>query len=967
MARVQGRLDDLYVSLVGDLFEQFSLVPVEESDWIRLGNAFAQFASADSAGLAERIGVSRTEAALFSAASFYCGGYPASAYLTVQGIRPSNEDPEDYVACFDLLGRPAEFQSQLATSLLNALRAGDMAEVSRALATANRRVSEQLARGPGDWIAARLWAELLNRFAATNVRAVLPEGESRFWDPFVQALLSRQPPVWEYFPSQIEALQAGLLTEPISFTLQMPTGAGKTTLCETLLYWHARHQSENAAVLLVPFRSLAAELRAGMVQRLNRLGVAARCAYGGTVPATDEIRDLSKTQVLVATPEALSGLIGADAEFFNRVSLVICDEGHLLDSEGRGVSLELLLARFRSRVSGPPRFVFVSAIVPNVEEINSWLGGTDKSVIRSTYRPALAEFALLTPRGVGADRVIDLKMHPHEEDHISFTIEGFLRRADFTYRNEATGRSNTFNSGSIKTQAVATARKALPMGASVVFAANKRGSQGAIGIAEELLSQLALGLPLPKPIDFVEAESLQSTLQYLNAEFGSAWIGARMLAAGAVLHHGDIPQEAREVLEGALRTRRARFAVCTSTLAEGVNLPIRTLVLYSVRRQTPDGRPEDLLTRDIKNLVGRAGRAGATTKGLVICANPGQWELVQEVAMQAPGEAVYGALQDLITRLFAALRTQHLQLSNEVLERSPALYSLVDGIDATLVNLAAEEIGEEALAQVAMAIASETYASLRLSEDGKRVLRSVFELRARRIFSYQTAGRLQWFRETGARPRILNSVERDLLPRLDNWGDIDDPLDPTLQKILLDWAWSQDEVRRAVQDSFRLDENDEIEAVRVPFYRLVDAWLSGATYAAMAEASAQDIDSALSIHSHAITYALQTQLEQGVALLYRLLAEAGGDLSSAVQFFPDHLRFGVPSSLARILAAYGVTHRRASVLLSQEPAIMKVFDENPGGVVLASRNDLRTRSEVWINELGTLVYERTVADLARNP
>ena len=50
----------------------------------------------------------------------------------------------------------------------------------------------------------------------------------------------------------------------------------------------------------------------------------------------------------------------------------------------------------RAREDGAPRFVFVSAIVPNIEEINVWLGGAADSVVRSEYTPALTEFAVLS-------------------------------------------------------------------------------------------------------------------------------------------------------------------------------------------------------------------------------------------------------------------------------------------------------------------------------------------------------------------------------------------------------------------------------------------------------------------------------------------------------------------------------------------------------------------------------------------
>jgi replicative superfamily II helicase len=266
-----------------------------------------------------------------------------------------------------------------------------------AVATENAMVA--LKAGPDEWIPARLFEQLMQRFQAQNVRAVLPEGFGDFWTPLVASLLDRKPPSWEFFPSQIEAIERGLLGRTDTFSLQMPTGAGKTTLCETLLYWHAKRNALDASVLLVPYRSLASELRTTVVKRLNAMNVSARCAYGGTVPAGDEVRDLATTRVLVATPEALSGLLSANTEFFQRISLVICDEGHLLDGVGRGVALELLLARLKAREHRQIRFVFVSAIVPNIEEINAWLGGSSDSVVRSEYRPAIAEFSVLSPQG----------------------------------------------------------------------------------------------------------------------------------------------------------------------------------------------------------------------------------------------------------------------------------------------------------------------------------------------------------------------------------------------------------------------------------------------------------------------------------------------------------------------------------------------------------------------------------------
>lgn len=959
---ILGRFDDYYLALVGDLFQRMKDSSPDGPAWARVGNAIAQFAAEGQEATLKEAGVAKTEAILLAAAAFYCGGFPASAYLTAASVKPLDDIPEAYLACYDLMARPRPIRSQFCKRLLSALRMGDMNTLALMRSEATQRAAAALDTGPHEWLPERLFDRLVDRFVATNIRAVLPDGGAAFWSPFVASMLDRKPPSWEFFPSQIDAIERGLLERTDTFALQMPTGAGKTALCETLLYWHAKRTTSEVAILLVPYRSLASELRWSVVKRLNAMSISARCAYGGTVPSGDEVRALDDTRVVVATPESLSGLLGADEAFFKRVSLVICDEGHLLDGGARGIGLELLLARMRCRDGGAPRFVFVSAIVPNIEEINAWLGGSADTVVRSDYRPALAEFSVLRGKGAGRSLSISLEMHPHETPPTRFGIEGFLERADFQWWNKTTGRHNTYSYTSMKTRAIAAARKALVMGGAVVFAANKRGEQGAIGLAKELVKQLSHKLRLPSPITFANVPRVSSCVEYLGHEFGSSWIGTRALAVGAVLHHGDVPQEAREVVELLLRSGDVRLAICTNTLAEGVNLPIRTLVLYSVQRGNKDGRPENLLARDIKNLVGRAGRAGATTKGLVVCANEHQWPIVEQVARQAPGEPVHGALRALIEGLRNQLALQNAILTNQMLEGSPALHTLVDGVDATLIDLAVQEIGEDALVALAVNLADQTFASQQGDPGAKLLLQNVFELRARRVVGIKAAGRLDWVRTTGARARILDAVEVGLLPRRATWDDLLDPLDSELVAHVLAWAWDQMDIQAAVRESYRLGDNVETEAVRQSFIDMVNAWLAGDRFNEIALKANLPMDTFLGVHGRVVAFTLQTLVEQGVALLSKFLEALGQTLAPAAALFPEHLRFGLPTSTALVLASGGVRHRVAAVQLGS--VLGGKTDGSRLAVFSAARRSLLAHRTAWEALLGTLVVENTLVDLS---
>lgn len=962
ISQVIQRADDYYVALVGELFDRLRRGYQTRDDWARLGNAFGQYAAGLEQELFPNKGVSTSEARLLSATAFYFGGFPASAYVTIrEGTTVFADDASR--AAVDLLARRPNPDSDLVRRLREAVRIGDSETISTAVRQQEIEVAGALKQGPTEWATARVLQQLLVRFAETNVRAVLPEGASELWSPFVNSLMSRTPPVWDYFPSQIAALQKGLLERAESFSLQMPTGAGKTALCETLIYWEMTRQPDKVAILLVPYRSLASELRRTLVKRLNALGIHARCAYGGTVPSGDEVRSLADTKVLVATPESLSGLLTADPDFLRRVSLVICDEGHLLDGGSRGVGLELLLARLKARDAGPPRFIFISAVVPNIEEINLWLGGTRETVVESDYRPATAEYALLKGVVVGRKQTFGLVMHPHEEPPLQYVLPAFLSAADFQFRNARTGRVNTYSFGSVKTRAVAAARKSLPLGAVALFAANKRGDQGAIGLAEELLAQLNVPLPLPIPHTDNLADRLAEVVDYLAREYGPLWVGTRTLAVGAVLHHGDIPQETREALEKQIRLGTVRLAICTNTLAEGVNLPIRTMVLYSVHRRRPAGPPERMLARDIKNLVGRAGRAGSTTKGLVICANEDQWPLVRRVARQEPGERVAGALFRLLRALREALVAFPGPLTNTVMEESPDLFPLVDGIDATIVDLAADELGEDQLVALAARLADQTFAYQQSEPGSKRVLDQVFELRARRVHSVRSQGRLTWIRESGTRVRTLGAVEDQLLPSWDGWSTVNDSSDPNLYRVLMNWAWQQPEIRAAVRDSYRIDDDAVIDQRRESFQALVSAWLDGRSYSEIAAQGDLGVDDALGVLMTSVGFALQTLIEQAVALLSRLLESQGRPLAGAVSIFPTRLRFGVPSSAASILMQAGLRHRRAAVALGSEAAVQAIDWAGSEAILAMAQELLDSQEALWMERLGAFVYKRTVSDV----
>lgn len=953
-----GRAEDLYVSLLAQLFRSLRHGTTSDSDWADLGNSLAQIGGTLS-------GTQASEAFLFGATSFYYGGLPAAAYLTIRRANPDDFVNETYRACYDFLARPPEPTSDGAVQVQALLRNGDESALHTVIERALKDERESLSIGPDEWISARIWATLLTRFQVSNLRSVLPRGWDSEWTPLVHSLLSRRPPVWDFFPSQIQAIESGLLDKDGDFTVQMPTGAGKTALMETLIYGHLMKSPDAVVLLLVPYRALARELRSSLGMHLRALGYGTRAFYGGSIPSSGESLDLDRIRLFIATPEAMNGVMAAERSILDRISMVICDEGHLLDSGERGVVLELLLARFLAHENGRPKMVFISAIAPNVKEISRWISGNESGVVHSDFKPSDVDFSVLTETGRGnKGRRVSMTLWPIRSSQPSAELGDFLTASDFTYTSQVTHRINTHNWSSFKARAVAAARKSLPLGTAAVFVATKRGTSGVAGVAQEFLRQVDHKLALPKPLDYLrDLGRRDEILEYLGSEYGSDWVGYETLKHGAVIHHGDLPQETREAIEDLVTDGVVPLIFCTSTLAEGVNLPIRTMVLYSITRRNKD-ETIPLKYRDVENLVGRVGRAKTATRGSVICANRKEWLRVFTAASGGAGEVVNGALYSFILEL-ESRSVEFNELMSEV-ENDPTFASLCDGIDAALMEALHETLTASEFARLADIISVHTFAHAKLSEHGRKTLRGVFRARARQLLEYQSTGVLALSAATGVRPRVAARVARDVVPRLRRLPDSvseGEVLAALVDELLRSpSAWTA--LQMAMPSRLRDDRDGCVKCLR----DVCLSWMAGQSFREIASTSGLSVDEVLGLHSGFISYQLLEFIEE-VTTVYQQTFDSVNDFAQdAVSALRSSMRYGTVNETAKSLFALGLRHRRAAVCLGNHfqrqgvPSDWKSLEE-----LRESSLKYLEDSELAESELGVYVYRRTIEDLRNAP
>ncbi|MFJ3633801.1 DEAD/DEAH box helicase [Streptomyces sp. NPDC090112] len=256
--------------------------------------------------------------------------------------------------------------------------------------------------------------------------------------------------------------------------------------------------------------------------------------------------DLIRTaDVWVATTEKFEAIsrTGSLRAALAEVGCLIVDEIHLLGDPTRGAVLEALLARVRED-NAQVRIVGLSATVANADEVADWLGAR---LIRSPWRPTRL--------------VWQLPVLPEAAD-------------DPDWNTRAQARTS---------QAVRLARDVTATGGSVlVFCGSKRGVRA---------TALALAADRGAPAHGVDADD-------------SELVERLCTQAGVRLHYRDWPYK-REA-EQAFRTRRADILVATSTVAAGVNLPARAVVV----RDTQVGM-DRIEVSMVQQMFGRAGRIGA--------------------------------------------------------------------------------------------------------------------------------------------------------------------------------------------------------------------------------------------------------------------------------------------------------------------------------------------------------------------
>jgi hypothetical protein len=481
----------------------------------------------------------------------------------------------------------------------------------------------------------------------------------------------------ELWPSQMLLGQAGLFAGT-SGIVQMPTSAGKTRSVEIVLRSAFLSGRTKLAVVVAPFRALCHEIGTSLRHafrdddvKVNELSDAMQLDFLQQVAELLGSAAPTSQYILVLTPEKLLYVLRQTPTLVADIGLVVYDEGHQFDSGSRGITYELLLTEIKALLPTGAQTVLVSAVIQNAQAIGDWLMGAGAQVVNGSGLLPTARSVAFASWLERLGRLMFFESDDYSQPDY-FVPRVIEQQTLARRRGERTDRFFPVKDDSTDV-ALYLGIRLVPQGSVAIFCGRKDTASGMAARAVEVYER---GFAIPAPAASANEDELRRMKNLIDGHFGGQAIASRAASLGVFVHHGTTPHGLRLSIEYAMQQGRISFVACTSTLAQGVNLPIRYLIVSGIYQGA-----ERIKVRDFQNLIGRAGRSGMHTEGLVIFSDPSAfdrraqraepWKFASSVELLSPAlsESTTSSLLGLLAPIGSSDGKGELRLAADALCR----------------------------------------------------------------------------------------------------------------------------------------------------------------------------------------------------------------------------------------------------------------------------------------------------------
>ncbi len=386
------------------------------------------------------------------------------------------------------------------------------------------------------------------------------------------------------YPPQEQSVAAGLL-EGQNLLVSAPTASGKT-LIAVLAMLSFLPNKEGKIVYLTPLRALASEKFAEF-KKLEKISPGRKIRVTISTGDLDSVdRESESSDIIVLTNEKMDSLMRHGADWIDKIGLVVADEIHLIGDQDRGPTLEIILTKLKE-LPTRPQILGLSATITNAEELSEWL---NCKLVLSSWRP------------------------------VPLT-EGVFEGGTVLWSNGNSAEIESSTRGPPVDLCLDTIRGG---GQSLIFAETRARSASLAAKGADVVSKF-LSTREKKYLDDIAKKLLENNEHTEQVKALSA-----LLKKGVGFHHAGLNQNCRQIIETEFRSGKIKLLASTPTLAAGVNLPARRVVISSIARyDAKAGANKPISIMEYKQLCGRAGRPQYDSFGeAVIVGNSNASELI---------------------------------------------------------------------------------------------------------------------------------------------------------------------------------------------------------------------------------------------------------------------------------------------------------------------------------------------------
>jgi helicase len=420
-----------------------------------------------------------------------------------------------------------------------------------------------------------------------------------------------QAGISELYPPQAECVEKGILSGKNTL-VAIPTASGKTLIAEMAM--HNAIKNGGKCLYIVPLKALASEKFEEFSNKGVKTGIAT-----GDFDRRDTL--LGRNDIIVATSEKVDSLLRNNATWIPDITLLVIDEVHLIDSMGRGPTLEMVIAKMRFR-NPAMQVIGLSATIGNPDKLADWL---DAELVTSEWRP------------------VDLRQGVFFKDCIHFRCG--TRSVNVVSKN--------YDDLNLCLDTIAEG------GQCLVFVSSRRN-------AEAFAKRAAGAIKSDDPALAAYADRIQRSA---DTDMGKSL--AACIAKGAAFHHAGLGRPERSVVEEGFRKGLIKCISSTPTLAAGLNLPARRVIIRDYLRFAAGEGMQPIPVSEYHQMAGRAGRPRLDPYGeaVLIAKEEGQVEELFEWYIEAPPEEIHSKIAEptaLYTHILSLIASGFAKSRNEL-------------------------------------------------------------------------------------------------------------------------------------------------------------------------------------------------------------------------------------------------------------------------------------------------------------